>query len=177
MLRLRDRFLFHIIVKHVTELTDNGSAKPRENSCVNKSALVQSSVAITGSGVLRSAEMGITSAGMQSRNADCGGHGRTRTMRQIQQNTTVHYLVSPPWTPRKTTPSQSHVLTRLEVATRRKRRVLLYEPRVAFYTQNAEKKQNINAHNVSIDRNVSHPILYHNETAFKKSWKLGEEVT
>ncbi|MBZ4924951.1 hypothetical protein HU033_15450, partial [Salmonella enterica subsp. enterica serovar Typhimurium] len=26
--------------------------------------------------------MGITSAGMQSRDADCGGHARTRTMRQ-----------------------------------------------------------------------------------------------
>ncbi|EHK9165255.1 TPA: hypothetical protein LT032_000356 [Salmonella enterica subsp. enterica serovar Hidalgo] len=25
--------------------------------------------------------MGITSAGMQSRDADCGGHARTRTMR------------------------------------------------------------------------------------------------
>ncbi|EAT2997384.1 hypothetical protein EBH06_08030 [Salmonella enterica] len=48
--------------------------------------------------------MGITSAGMQSRDADCGGHARTRTMRQIQQNTTVHYLVSPPRPPRKTNP-------------------------------------------------------------------------
>ncbi|EEL2467886.1 hypothetical protein Q8B01_003523 [Salmonella enterica] len=57
-----------------------------------------------GSGILRSAEMGITSAGMQSRDADCGGHARTRTMRQIQQNTTVHYLVSPPRPPRKTNP-------------------------------------------------------------------------
>ncbi|EHX4838731.1 hypothetical protein K3Y77_003384 [Salmonella enterica] len=27
--------------------------------------------------------MGITSAGMQSRDTDCGGHARTRTMRQI----------------------------------------------------------------------------------------------
>ncbi|MBP1522665.1 hypothetical protein IVZ55_20765 [Salmonella enterica subsp. enterica serovar Worthington] len=32
------------------------------------------------------------------------GHARTRTMRQIQQNTTVHYLVSPPRPPRKTNP-------------------------------------------------------------------------
>ncbi|ASO62171.1 hypothetical protein G6162_003871 [Salmonella enterica] len=48
--------------------------------------------------------MGITSAGMQSRDTDCGGHARTRTMRQIQQNTTVHYLVSPPRPPRKTNP-------------------------------------------------------------------------
>ncbi|HEE0081900.1 TPA: hypothetical protein R8G83_002703 [Citrobacter youngae] len=38
--------------------------------------------------------MGITSAGMQD--ADYGGHMYTRTVRQIQQNTTVHYLVSPP---------------------------------------------------------------------------------
>ncbi|EDH0694638.1 hypothetical protein GCS34_12300 [Salmonella enterica] len=63
------------------------------------------------------------------------------------------------------------------MATRRKRRVLLYEPRVAFYTQNAEKKQSINAHNVSIVRNVYRLILTNNATAFKKSWKLGDEVT
>ncbi|HEB0855101.1 hypothetical protein I5682_01140 [Citrobacter werkmanii] len=69
-------FSFHC--KHVTELKDDGSAKPRENSCFNKSALVQSLVAVTGSGVLRSAEMGITSAGMQD--ADCGGHMYTRTV-------------------------------------------------------------------------------------------------
>ncbi|MBA7877808.1 hypothetical protein HV199_04365 [Citrobacter sp. RHBSTW-00446] len=59
-----------------------------------KSALVQFLVTVAGPGVLRSAEMGITSAGMQD--ADCGGHMYTRTVRQIQQNTTVHYLVSPP---------------------------------------------------------------------------------
>ncbi|ELI6863612.1 hypothetical protein RRR41_001926 [Salmonella enterica] len=46
----------------------------------------------------------ITSTGMQSRDAECGRHARTRTMRQIQQNTTVHYLVSPPRPPRKTNP-------------------------------------------------------------------------
>ncbi|HCL6630122.1 TPA: hypothetical protein N2R15_004937 [Citrobacter amalonaticus] len=40
--------------------------------------------------------MGITSAGMQSRDADCGRHTHTRTVQQIQQNTTVHYLLSPP---------------------------------------------------------------------------------
>ncbi|EIV7689453.1 hypothetical protein MA092_003561 [Salmonella enterica] len=55
--------------------------------------------------------------------------------------------------------------------------MLLYEPRVAFYTQNAEKKQSINAHNASIVRNVFRLILFDNATAFKKSWKLGEEVT
>lgn len=38
----------------------------------------------------------ITSTGMQSRDADCGEHMYTRTVRQILQNTTVHYLVSPP---------------------------------------------------------------------------------
>ncbi|EMB4692942.1 TPA: hypothetical protein I8190_003467 [Citrobacter freundii] len=41
--------------------------------------------------------MGITSAGMQSRDADCRRHAHTRTVRQIQQKTTVHYLLSPPW--------------------------------------------------------------------------------
>ncbi|EHG7580601.1 hypothetical protein I6M88_10820 [Citrobacter sedlakii] len=29
--------------------------------------------------------MGITSAGMQNRDAECGGHAHTRTVRQIQQ--------------------------------------------------------------------------------------------
>ncbi|QMI03965.1 hypothetical protein HVY19_03515 [Citrobacter sp. RHB25-C09] len=36
---------------------------------------------------------------MQSRDADCGGHHHTRTARQIQQKTAVHYLVSPPRPP------------------------------------------------------------------------------
>ncbi|MBA7799957.1 hypothetical protein HVZ46_19715 [Citrobacter freundii] len=40
--------------------------------------------------------MYITSTGMQSRDADCGGHMYTRMVWQTQQNTTVHYLVSPP---------------------------------------------------------------------------------
>ncbi|MBC1186684.1 hypothetical protein HII27_13280 [Kluyvera sp. SCKS090646] len=35
----------------------------------------------TGSGVLSSAEMGITSAGMQSRMGGCGEHRRARTAR------------------------------------------------------------------------------------------------
>ncbi|EMF0718901.1 hypothetical protein V2E67_003106 [Citrobacter freundii] len=49
-----------------------------EKTLVSKSALVQSLVTVTGSGVLRSAEMGITSAGMQD--ADCGRHMYTRTV-------------------------------------------------------------------------------------------------
>ncbi|QBY31216.1 hypothetical protein K7R23_01290 [Citrobacter rodentium NBRC 105723 = DSM 16636] len=48
--------------------------------------------------------MGITSAGVQNRDAECGGHIRTRTVRQIRQKTTVHYLVSPPRPPRRTNP-------------------------------------------------------------------------
>ncbi|HAT1570912.1 TPA: hypothetical protein R4S87_003481 [Kluyvera cryocrescens] len=43
--------------------------------------------------------MGITSAGMQCRNGSCGGYVRARTARQNRQNTTVHYLVSPPRPP------------------------------------------------------------------------------
>nr|QMB11786.1 hypothetical protein HV010_18230 [Escherichia fergusonii] len=95
------------------------SAKPRENSCFYKSALVQLLVTVTGPGVLRSAEMGITSAGMQSRDAECGEHIYTRMVRQIKQKTTVHYLVSPPRPPRKTNPqAKTPISTRLEVATR-----------------------------------------------------------
>ncbi len=61
----------------------------------------------------------ITSAGMQNRDADCGGHMYTRTVRQIQQNTTVHYLVSPPRLLLTENPqAKAKVLTRLEVATR-----------------------------------------------------------
>ncbi|MBU5601256.1 hypothetical protein KQJ18_04715 [Citrobacter sp. S55_ASV_140] len=61
----------------------------------------------------------ITSTGMQNRDADCGGHMYTRTVRQIQQNTTVHYLVSPPRLLLRENPqAKAKVLTRLEVATR-----------------------------------------------------------
>ncbi|QUJ08665.1 hypothetical protein KCP77_06100 [Salmonella enterica subsp. enterica] len=66
----------------------------------------------------------------------------------------VHYLVSPPRPPRKTRQSQSNVLTRLEVATRRKRRVLLCMSRASRFIPRTQKKQSINAHNVSIIRNV-----------------------
>ncbi|QUJ07520.1 hypothetical protein KCP70_06865 [Salmonella enterica subsp. enterica] len=73
------------------------------------------------------------------------GHARTRTMRQIQQNTTVHYLVSPhgrlvrrTHKPKQRFNPAGSGDTRASCA--------LYEPRVAFYTtQNAEKKQSINA--------------------------------
>ncbi|EIZ7480953.1 hypothetical protein MQU48_002503, partial [Escherichia coli] len=34
--------------------------------------------------------MGITSAGMQSRDAECGERIFTRTVRQVKQQTTVH---------------------------------------------------------------------------------------
>ncbi|ELV2836585.1 hypothetical protein KZ804_12075 [Enterobacter cloacae] len=34
---------------------------------------------MTGSGILRSAEMGITSAGLQTRSAGCGNQMRART--------------------------------------------------------------------------------------------------
>nr|EKU4734331.1 hypothetical protein [Kluyvera ascorbata] len=68
--------------------------------------------------------MGITSAGMQSRNGGCGEYVHARTARQNRQNTTVHYLVSPPRSPhidkRTNQQAKAKVLARLEVATRRK---------------------------------------------------------
>ncbi|MDZ9522659.1 protein YqgC, partial [Escherichia coli] len=49
----------------------------------------------------------------------------TRTVRQVKQQTTVHYFVSPPRPPVKTNPqAKTLISTRLEVATRKKRRVL-----------------------------------------------------
>ncbi|EGJ2787654.1 TPA: hypothetical protein N6363_004279 [Escherichia coli] len=69
--------------------------------------------------------MGITSAGMQSRDAECGERIFTRTVRQVKQQTTVHYFVSPPRPPVKTNPqAKTLISTRLEVATRKKRPVL-----------------------------------------------------
>ncbi|EEZ4010711.1 hypothetical protein H1M86_003425 [Escherichia coli] len=84
--------------------------------------------------------MGITSAGMQSRDAECGERIFTRTVRQVKQQTTVHYFVSPPRPPVKTNPqAKTLISTRLEVATRKKRRVLLFKPRAAFYTPQWQK--------------------------------------
>ncbi|KAI3491599.1 hypothetical protein L1887_44220 [Cichorium endivia] len=85
MLKTRpcDRFLIHIIVKHFSQ-------------------------SVTGPGILRSAEMGITSAGLQTRNAGCGNQIRARTAALNVRKTMVHYLVSPPRPPLlKRTTSQS----------------------------------------------------------------------
>ncbi|ESP75969.1 hypothetical protein K732_03952 [Salmonella enterica subsp. enterica serovar Saintpaul str. S-70] len=46
-----------------------------------------------------------------------------------------------------------------------------------FIPRTQKKSKSINAHNVSIIRNVYRLILTDIATAFKKSWKLGEEVT
>ncbi|HDS9455630.1 TPA: hypothetical protein QH851_000310 [Enterobacter asburiae] len=52
--------------------------------------------------------MGITSAGLQTRNAGCGNQMRARTAALNVQKTMVHYLVSPPRPPLlKRTTSQS----------------------------------------------------------------------
>ncbi|NHV53712.1 hypothetical protein HBA96_18000 [Escherichia coli] len=57
--------------------------------------------------------------------AECGERIFTRTVRQVKQQTTVHYFVSPPRPPVKTNPQAKTLFsTRLEVATRKKRRVL-----------------------------------------------------
>ncbi|EHL5719890.1 hypothetical protein CX918_003760 [Escherichia coli] len=56
---------------------------------------------------------------------ECGERIFTRTVRQVKQQTTVHYFVSPPRPPVKTNPqAKTLISTRLEVATRKKRRVL-----------------------------------------------------
>ncbi|QAR44896.1 hypothetical protein EQG67_03540 [Kosakonia cowanii] len=64
-----------------------------------RKALVQLSQCLTGPGVLRSAEMGITSAGLQIRDANDGKCVHVRTTRQNIRKTTVHYFVSPPRKP------------------------------------------------------------------------------
>ncbi|HDR2162134.1 TPA: hypothetical protein QCG56_004050 [Enterobacter cancerogenus] len=75
---------------------------------INKSALVQFSHGVTGPGILRSTEMGITSAGLQTGNAGCGNQIRARTAALNVRKTMVHYLVSPPRPPLlKRTTSQS----------------------------------------------------------------------
>ncbi|MCI0302561.1 hypothetical protein E7W33_06565 [Cronobacter sakazakii] len=46
--------------------------------------------------------MGRTSAGLQKRDAGCGGKAHARTAWQIKRITAVHYLVSPPRQPLQT---------------------------------------------------------------------------
>ena len=67
-----------------------------------RSALVQLSQGLTGSGVLRCAVMGNTAADLHAIDAGCGEQTRTGTVRQIQRRTAVHYLVSPPRRPPET---------------------------------------------------------------------------
>nr|EKU2857231.1 hypothetical protein [Enterobacter roggenkampii] len=58
--------------------------------------------------------MGITSAGLQTRNVGCGNQMRARTAALNERKTMVHYLVSPPRPPLlKRTPSQSYKFTAL----------------------------------------------------------------
>ncbi len=78
--RLCNRFLFHIIVKHAPEPGMTVQRNHEKTLAVTRAPLFSVPLP-TGSGVLRSAEMGITSAGMQSRMAGCGEHIRARTAR------------------------------------------------------------------------------------------------
>ena len=73
--------------------------------------------------------------------------------------------------------AKAKVVTRLEVATRWKRRVLLYEPRAAFYTHKEVKKQKINARIASTVRKNFQLHFQYNATSIKKSWKSGEELS
>nr|HEA3228619.1 hypothetical protein [Escherichia coli] len=102
--------------------------------------------------------MGITSAGMQSRDAECGERIFTRTVRQVKQQTTVHYFVSPPRPPVKTNPqAKTLISTRLEVATRKKRRVLFLSRAPRFIPHNGRKLQKINTQNAGIVRKNFQP--------------------
>ncbi len=156
--RLRNRFLFHNDLKHLTELRMTDSAKPRENSCFYKSALVQLLVTVTGPGVLRSAEMGITSAGMQSRDAECGNISTPEWCGRLSRK--QRFIIS------------YHLHGRPERRTHKPKHLFqpgwkwrhddfvvcfLFKPRAAFYTVMIRKMQNINAHFVSGNKKYFQP--------------------
>lgn len=176
-LQLRNRFLFHNIIKHITERKCDSSAKPRENSCFYKSALVQSSVTVTSSWILRSAEMGITSAGMQSRDAECGERIFTRTVRQVKQQTTVHYFVSPPRPPVKTNP-QAKLWFQPGWKWQHERNVVcfLFKPRAAFYTPQWQKIAKINTQNAGIVRKISSHVFNRMRHDSKKKVEIGWRI-
>jgi hypothetical protein len=95
VLRLRDRFLIHIIVKHVAEQSMT-VRRNHEKTLAWQERPCSVFRQPTGPGILRSAEMGRTSAGLHERDAGCGVLTRDRTTRRIKRKTLVHYLVSPP---------------------------------------------------------------------------------
>ena len=159
--RLCDRFLIHINWKMRTGSIYAAGETTRKP--LKRSALVQLSQRLTGSGVLRCAVMGNTSAGLHNNNAGCGEQTRTGTVRQIQRRTAVHYLVSPPRQPRKTSDKPKPKYTLLHPAgsgdTRGTDVCFLYEPRAAFYTGKRAKKQNKIAHAFgSVRKNFHQPV-------------------
>jgi hypothetical protein len=108
---------------------------------INKSALVQFSEP-TGPGILRSAEMGRTSAGLQ-REMQVADKRATERRDDSRKRGSLSRITST--LPLKRPQAKaSYCLTRLEVATR-EFRALFYEPRAAFYTEKRGKKQNKNA--------------------------------
>ncbi|EIL2537132.1 hypothetical protein LLK42_000711 [Escherichia coli] len=98
--------------------------------------------------------MGITSAGMQSRDAECGERIFTRTVRQVKQQTTVHYFVSPPRPPVKTNPqAKTLISTRLKETS-----CAFYLSRAPrFIPHNGRKLQKINTQNAGIVRKNFQP--------------------
>ncbi|MBS2139595.1 hypothetical protein KCA24_16240 [Escherichia coli] len=77
--------------------------------------------------------MGITSAGMQSRDAECGERIFTRTVRQVKQQTTVLYFESPPRPPVKPTPqAKTRLQPRVGGTQRKKDRGLLFNTPAPF---------------------------------------------
>lgn len=177
-LQLRNRFLFHNIIKHITERKCDSSAKPRENSCFYKSALVQSSVTVTSSWILRSAEMGITSAGMQSRDAECGNESSPERWDRLSSR--QRFIIS------------YHLHGRLLRRTHKpklwfqpgwkwqhERNVVcfLFKPRAAFYTPQWQK---IAKDKYAECRHCQEkfPATFLTEwDTIQKKWKSGEELT
>lgn len=149
----------------------------------------------TGPGILRSAEMGRTSAGLHERDAGCGIVTRDGTTRRIRRKTWVHYLVSPPHCPEtgqrqakairsrqpaKTPPRDSvntDCLTRLEVASRSKCScaVLMSRARRFIPRSGVKSKIKICALPGIVRKNCHRPFSI-NATNIKKGWKWGQEL-
>ncbi|HBA7885547.1 TPA: hypothetical protein J1Z77_000547 [Escherichia coli] len=103
--------------------------------------------------------MGITSAGMQSRDAECGERIFTRTVRQVKQQTTVHYFVSPPRPPVKTNPqAKNSDFNPAGSGNTKETSCAFYLSRAPrFIPHNGRKLQKINTQNASIVRKNFQP--------------------
>ncbi len=154
MLRLRDPVSFHIIVT-VTELTDNGSAKPRETLALTERpcSVFQRHCRLWSPEKRRDGYSIGRYAKQKCRLRGTCAHQNDAT--DSAEYAAVHYLVSPPRPPRKDEPHKPKQRFNGWRWRRTKETscVALYMSRVAFIPR-TQKKQSINAHNVGIIRNV-----------------------